>query len=140
VEVTCGILGQLEKRGEITLETPCALPPILIRPKHSRSFFDYNSKYLQGEAEELCPAPLPAETIKNIQHMTMAAHRSLGLQNYSRADFILQPDGKVALLEINTLPGMTGTSLVPQEAAAIGLSFPDLLERLLELGLATRRK
>ncbi len=121
-EVTCGILG----------DDP--LPPILIEPI-SGDFFDYESKYAQGGAHEICPAPLSPALTHRVQELALAAHRALGLWGYSRTDFILGSDDTLTILEVNTLPGMTATSLVPQEAAAIGLDFGQLLERLIELGL-----
>lgn len=120
-EVTCGILG----------DKP--LPPILIQPV-AGAFFDYTSKYAVGGARELCPAPISAELTAQVQQASLLAHKTLGLRGYSRSDFILTPDKQLYLLETNTLPGMTGTSLVPQEAAAIGMSFGELLEKLMELG------
>ncbi len=120
-EVTCGVLGEE------------ALPPILIKPL-AGVFFDYKSKYEKGAATEICPAPLPPELTARIQEMALAAHRVLGLSGYSRADFIVNEAGDAYILETNTLPGMTRTSLIPQEAAAIGLSFGELLEKLMELG------
>ncbi|MDR2744971.1 MAG: D-alanine--D-alanine ligase [Desulfovibrio sp.] len=120
-EVTCGVLGE------------DALPPVLIEPVGS-GFFDYRSKYVVGGARELCPAPLPPPTVNEVQKLAIAAHRALGLSGYSRADFILAENGALSLLEVNTLPGMTSTSLVPQEAKAVGLDFGDLLEKLMELG------
>ena len=122
-EVTCGILG----------EEP--LPPILIEPV-AGDFFNYESKYEQDGAREICPAPIGDELTARVQALTLAAHKALGLRGYSRADFILGPDDSLSLLEVNTLPGMTATSLVPREARTIGLDFGQLLERLMELGLA----
>lgn len=119
-EVTCGVLGD------------AALPPVLIRPL-AGAYFDYTSKYVKGGAEELCPAPLPHAVTKAVQDMALLAHKALWLEGYSRSDFRLTPDGHLWLLETNTLPGMTPTSLVPQEAAAIGLDFGELLERLIDL-------
>ena len=121
-ELTCGVLD-----GE-------TLPPILIRPKRGE-FFDYESKYVPGATEEICPAPVSAELTVRLQSMARAAHDALGLSDYSRADFMLSGDGTPYLLEVNTLPGMTATSLLPQEAQAAGLSFEQLLARLIELGL-----
>lgn len=131
MEVTCGILGMLQN-GE---EVPEALPPILIQPS-SGEIFDYHSKYAPGGAVEICPAPIPDETTRQIQAMALQAHKVLGVSGYSRADFILPVNGRPVLLEVNTLPGMTTTSLLPQEAAAVGLSFGGLLTRLIELGMA----
>ena len=121
-EVTCGVLGEE------------ALPPILIEPV-AGEFFDYTSKYASGGARELCPAPLPPELTARVQALALRAHKALGLSGYSRADFILTPEDRLWLLEVNTLPGMTETSLVPQEAAVIGLDFGALLERLMEMGM-----
>lgn len=122
VEITCGILGTQ------------ALPPILIQPM-AGAFFDYASKYAVGGAKELCPAPISPALTLEVQKLALHAHNTLGLRGYSRSDFILTPSNQFYLLETNTLPGMTGTSLVPQEAAAIGLNFGELLEKLMELGM-----
>lgn len=125
-DATCGVLGEE------------ALPPILIRPRVG-DFFDYKSKYQQGGADELCPAPLPEAVNARMQDMALRAHRALGLSGYSRTDFRLTPQGELYALEVNTLPGMTQTSLVPREAAAVGLDFGQLLERLMEMGLAQKK-
>lgn len=135
-ELTCGVLA----RPEGGLE---ALPPILIRPKASTgegAFFDYVSKYAPGGAEEICPAPIPEPLTKALQEAALAVHTLLGLSGYSRTDFIVKDDGSFVILEVNTLPGMTATSLVPQSAAVAGLSFGQLLERLIALGVADSRK
>jgi D-alanine-D-alanine ligase len=121
-ELTCGVLEGY------------TLPPILIRPKAGK-FFDYTSKYVPGASEEICPAPIGGSLTAQIHDMAAAAHRALGLADYSRSDFILDETGRLWLLETNTLPGMTATSLLPQEAQAVGLSFEDLLEELIRLGL-----
>jgi len=125
-ELTCAILG----------DEP--LPPILIRPK-AGEFFDFASKYQLGASDEICPAPIDPGLSRALGEMTLAAHRVLGLSGYSRADCIHTAKG-LALLEVNTLPGMTPTSLVPRSARAAGLSFADLIARLIELGLARQAK
>jgi len=130
-ELTCGVLENPETRE---LE---ALPPVLIIPK--QAFFDYHNKYAPDGAEELCPAPISAEQTHSVQAAAISAHRALGLEDYSRADFILTPDNTLYILEVNTLPGMTSGSLIPKEAAAIGLSFGELLERLLTLAVKKKR-
>lgn len=134
-EITCGVLGRLEG-GEEVAE---ALPPILIRPSTGK-IFDYTSKYSPGGAEEICPAPIPDDLTRAIQAMALAAHTSLGCEGYSRADFIVPERGAPVLLEVNTLPGMTPTSLLPQEAAAVGLSFEQLIQRLIDLGIARQKR
>lgn len=120
-ELTCAVLGDK------------ALPPLLIEPL-AESFFDYKSKYTKGGARELCPAPISPPATARAQELALAAHKALGLSGYSRTDFILDGNDGLTLLEVNTLPGMTATSLVPQEAVAAGFSFTQLLERLIELG------
>ena len=122
-EVSCGVLGE------------ASLPPILIKPAEGHDFFDYTAKYTKGAAIEICPAPISEAAASEIRRATEAAHRLLGLSGYSRADFILTDADEPYLLEINTLPGMTATSLLPQEAAAIGCSFDSLIQRLISLGL-----
>lgn len=131
-EITCGVLASLENGKEV----PEALPPILIRGKGVDGMFDYASKYLPDGAEEICPAPIPEALTRVIQNMALAAHVRLGLAGYSRSDFIVPENSLPVLLEVNTLPGMTRTSLIPREAAAIGLSFEQLVARLIDLGLA----
>ncbi len=120
-EVTCGVIG---RPGEEK-----ALPPVLIVPK--REFFDFHDKYAADGAAEICPAPLAPELTARVQETALAAHRCLGLSGYSRTDFRLTDEGELFVLEVNTLPGMTGASLVPKEAAAEGIEFGELLETLL---------
>ena len=87
------------------------------------------------QAQEICPAPITEEEWHQIGEMALKLHRGLGLSVYSRSDFLLDEEGKAWCLEINTLPGMTPTSLVPQEAAQVGLSYADLCERIVEESL-----
>lgn len=101
-----------------------ALPSIEIIPKEG--FYDYENKYQPGAAEEICPSPIPPEWEKKVGDSALKVFRALGLSVYSRADFIVDENGIPWFLEINTLPGMTPTSLVPQEAAAVGISYPEL--------------
>ena len=114
-----------------------ALPSIEIVPKEG--FYDYENKYQAGAAEELCPAPITPEQTRDVAAQTEAVFRTLGLAVYSRADFILDEDGKFWFLEINTLPGMTPTSLVPQEAAAAGIDYPALCRHIIDSSLALGR-
>ncbi len=127
VELTCAVLDQ----------TP--LPVIMIRPRSGSAFFDYENKYAADGAEEICPAPIDPELTAEVQRLALAAHRALGIDGYSRTDFMV--GGSTAgesgpqLLETNTLPGMTPTSLLPRAAAAVGLGFNELVSELVRLGL-----
>jgi len=99
-----------------------------IRPRHE--IFDYECKYTPGMAEEIFPAPLDPELAEQCQLFGLKAHRALKLGGYSRVDFRLTASGDFACLEANTLPGMTGTSLMPQSAKAAGIPLPELCERI----------
>ncbi len=113
-----------------------ALPSIEIIPK--AGFYDYENKYQAGAAEEITPAPIPPEWEERVRAATETVFRVLGLSVYSRADFIVTEDGTPYFLEINTLPGMTPTSLMPQEAAAVGMSYEDLCEKIVSESLKVR--
>jgi D-alanine-D-alanine ligase len=102
-----------------------ALPAIEIRPKDG--FYDYERKYQSGLTDEICPAPLSESEAKRLAETALKAHRALNLGSYSRIDFILEEKtGRFVCLEANTLPGMTPMSLLPQEAAAAGISYDEL--------------
>ena len=103
------------------------LPAVEIIPKGA--YFDYFCKYQKDGAQEICPAPITDEQWRTVGELALRLHRALGLAVYSRADFILDEEGRFWCLEINTLPGMTPTSLVPQEAAQVGLSYGDLCQQ-----------
>ncbi|NPA48873.1 MAG: D-alanine--D-alanine ligase [Thermodesulfobacteria bacterium] len=120
-ELTVGVLG----------EEP--LPVVEIIPGEGHLFFDYEAKYTPGLTRELCPAPIPEEVARKAQEAALLAHQALRLRHYSRTDFILTPEGRLLVLETNTIPGMTETSLLPLAARVAGLSFEDLVERLVEL-------
>jgi D-alanine-D-alanine ligase len=119
-ELTVGVLG----------EQP--LPPVEIRPK--KGLYDYESKYTPGMTKYLCPAPLDQEEVAQIQAYALRAFKVLKLRGYARIDFILARE-RLFCLEANTLPGMTATSLLPKAAAAVGISFPELCERIVRLAL-----
>ena len=106
------------------------LPAIEIIPK--QGFYDYKNKYQKGMATEICPAPVSEEQARRLSEYTMAAHQALRLGAYARIDFILGQDGEFYCLEANTLPGMTPTSLLPQEAAAVGISYNELCDRIVK--------
>ncbi|MDD3998586.1 MAG: D-alanine--D-alanine ligase [Candidatus Shapirobacteria bacterium] len=120
VEVSCGIIGDL------------VLPVIEIVPR--KDFFNYEAKYIKGMSEEICPARLPKNIIKKIQNETKRIYKTIKAEGYARVDFIVRK-GKVYLLEINTLPGLTSNSLLPMEAMAIGISYSQLLDKIIELAL-----
>jgi D-alanine-D-alanine ligase len=128
-ELTVGVLGNND------LE---ALPVIEIVPGKEFAFFDYDAKYKPGATEEICPAPVSEKITKLAQQYAVNAHKALRLKGYSRTDMMLAADDSLYLLETNTIPGMTATSLMPQAAAVHGLPFPQFLERLIELGLEGR--
>jgi D-alanine-D-alanine ligase len=121
-ELTVGILGDT------------ALPVVHIEPKDG--FYDYQNKYTPGRTEYHCPADLDEATTRRVQEAALAAHRALGCEVYSRVDVLLDAEGRPWVLEVNTIPGMTETSLLPKSAAAVGLGFAALCERIMELSLA----
>jgi len=108
-----------------------------IIPKFSE-IFDYRSKYQAGGAVETFPADLPGSLTEQMRELALAAHRALKLGSYSRIDFRLDEAGQIWCLEANTLPGMTATSLLPQSAAAMGIPFEELCERICQGALAGR--
>lgn len=110
-----------------------ALPVIEMAP--IEGFYDYKNKYKAGSAIETCPAKIPDETAAKMQEIAVAAAEALGLLVYSRMDFLLSESGEIYCLEANTLPGMTETSLLPQEAQAAGMDFPALCERIIQISL-----
>lgn len=110
-----------------------ALPVIEIKPK--QGFYDYENKYKVGFTDEICPAIIDQDTTKRFQNVAEKVHKALKLDVYSRIDFLMGEDGNIYCLEANTLPGMTPTSLLPQEAKAIGMSYSDLCEKIIELSL-----
>jgi D-alanine-D-alanine ligase len=120
-EVQVGILGDR------------ALGAIEIVPK--RAFYDYEAKYEQGMSEHFFPARIPDEVYARTLDAGLAAHRALGCRGYSRVDFIIDESGAPYILEVNTLPGMTSTSLLPEIAKGAGISFPDLVEEIVRLAL-----
>jgi D-alanine-D-alanine ligase len=127
-EVTGGVLGN---------DNLTALPLVEIVPSENYAFFDYEAKYKPGASTEICPARLDAALTQKSQASALAAHRALNCRGYSRTDMIVK-DGEVYVLETNTIPGMTATSLFPQAAKANGLEFPRLLDKLIELALEGR--
>ena len=113
---------------------PQALPIIEIVPKSD--FYDFESKYAPGGSQHLCPAPLAPDVAAMVQDLAVRAHESLSCRGMSRSDFILEEDGSCWTLETNTIPGMTGTSLLPDAARAAGMSFPELCTKLIQIALS----
>ena len=105
------------------------LPLIEIVPHHG--FYDYANKYTKGATEYIVPAKIDSDVAKIISDMAVKAHEVLGCSGYSRADFRLAPDGEAYILEVNTAPGMTATSLVPKAAAAVGVSMPQFVSEIM---------
>jgi len=129
-ELTIGILGDL------------ALPVIQILPKEG--FYDFKNKYpflnpKAAGADHLCPAPLDGAQTRLVQEIALRAHRALGLEVYSRVDIILTDAGEPFVLEINTIPGMTEASLLPEAAGVAGIGYGALCERIIELSMARGR-
>jgi D-alanine-D-alanine ligase len=100
--------------------------------------FDYAAKYQAGGAEEIFPADLTPKQTARAQELALRVHRALKLTTYSRVDFRMDADGGLWCLEVNTLPGLTAASLLPRAAAAVGISFPDLCERICRGALERR--
>ncbi len=111
-----------------------ALPVVEIRPKHE--FFTYEAKYTKGETDYLVPASLDRTIEFQAKSLALRAHDCLGCRDYSRVDLILSPKGELFVLEVNTIPGFTETSLLPKAAQASGIEFPALCARLVQLALA----
>lgn len=129
-EITVSVLGN---------DDPVPLPVIEIIPGEKYEFFDYNAKYLPGASKEICPAQIDPGLAQAAQRYGVAAHKVLQLSGYSRTDMIIDEDNALYILETNTIPGMTETSLFPQAAKEFGLDYPRVLERLIELGIEAQK-
>lgn len=125
-EITVGVLGN---------DDLIPLPLIEIIPGDEFTFFDYKAKYEKGASQEICPAKVDTSVAEKAQQFALAAHRALQLRGYSRTDMMLTPEGNLYILETNTIPGMTPTSLLPQAAREYGLNFSELIDRLLQLAM-----
>jgi len=109
------------------------LPIVEVRPK--AGVYDYRTKYSVGSTDYLCPAPFDAATTGRIQAAGLAAFQAIGGRDYGRVDVMVRPNGEPLVLEVNTLPGMTETSLFPKAAAAAGIDYAVLCERMAELAM-----
>jgi len=128
-EMTCGVLDQGWR------ESAYPLLPTEIIPKIS-SFFDYRAKYEPGGSDEITPPPnLKDHLVRDLQKAAILAHRILGAKGFSRTDMILAENGKIYMLELNTIPGLTEQSLLPKAAQASGISFQDLLDHIIRAAL-----
>ena len=123
-EVTVAILGNDE---------PFALPIIKIVP--TGEFYDFESKYAPGGSQHICPAPVSEDIAEKLEVNAIKAHKALGCAGVSRSDFIIDENGETWILETNTIPGMTATSLLPDAAKAAGITFPELCTKLIEYAL-----
>ncbi len=115
-----------------------ALPITEIVPNERYDFFDYEAKYTPGATEEITPARIDGALADRVQALALEAHEALGCRDMSRTDFMLDDDGQPLLLETNTIPGLTATSLLPQAALAAGIDFRGLVARLVDS--AARRR
>lgn len=122
-ELTCAVLD--------TQEGSRALPPILVAAQ-ATEWLDFQSKYQQGGCSHLCPAPLPDQDLQRVRRAALSAHLAVGARDLSRSDFLLTEDGRLVILELNTLPGMTERSLFPDAAAADGIAFTELVDLLVK--------
>lgn len=129
IELTGGVIGN---------EELLALPVVEIIPGEAFEFFDYAAKYTPGATQEVCPARIGDAMTAKAQTYAKTAHKALFCKGYSRTDMILK-DGEIYILETNTIPGMTPTSLLPQAARVAGISFSRLLDRLIELALEHKK-
>jgi D-alanine-D-alanine ligase len=120
-ETTVGILG-----GQV-------LPVVEVRPKAGS--YDYQNKYTPGATEYFCPADFDVATTQRIQHAALGAFKAIGGRDYARVDVMVRADGSPVVLEVNTLPGMTETSLLPKAAAAAGMNYAELCQRMVDLAL-----
>lgn len=127
-EVTAGVLDESD-RDAVTFPVIEILTP-------PDAWYDYEHRYTPGLSEHRIPADIPGQAADRVRDVAARAHAALGCRDLSRADFVVGDDGDVVLLEVNTLPGMTPTSLYPDGAAAAGIEFPDLVERLVRGALA----
>jgi D-alanine-D-alanine ligase len=125
-ELTVGVIG---------LDELQALPVIEIVPK--RATFDYRAKYDSSASDELCPAPIPDDVARRAQDFSVRAHRALGCRGISRTDLMWDGE-RMAVLEVNTMPGMTPNSLVPKAAKVAGITYGALVDRLIGWALAER--
>jgi D-alanine-D-alanine ligase len=123
-EITVGLLGN---------EEPQVLPIVEIVP--AEGFYDYHAKYTPGATDEIVPARISEAVADRARKLAVIAHQALGCSGMSRVDMIVRPDQEVVVLELNTIPGMTPTSLLPTAARAAGIEFPELLDRLIQLAL-----
>lgn len=125
-EISCGVYE--EDLAKLT-----ALPPTELIPVDSE-FYDYDAKYTKGKTDEITPPKISEDIIQRIQKISVSAHKVIGCSGYSRTDFLVRGD-EIFVLEINTLPGMTQTSIMPQEAQAVGMSLGRLLDLIIQAGL-----
>jgi D-alanine-D-alanine ligase len=125
-EATVGILG-----GQ-------PLPVVEVRPKSG--VYDYQSKYTEGQTEYECPAPFDEATTLQIQKAAIGAFEAIGGRDYARVDVMVRPTGEPVVLEVNTLPGMTETSLLPKASEAAGISYACLCQKMVDLAMNRAKK
>ncbi len=128
-EIECGVLGNQEAQASAVGEV-----------RYDREFYDYEAKYLDPRSQVLVPADLPSATVERVQDLALRAFYAIGGAGMSRVDFFLCPDGSLVLSEINTIPGFTPASMFPRLWQALGVSYTELITRLVELALARHQE
>ncbi len=131
IELTCGVLGNSDQKNILVM------PPVQIKTKEE--FFTKKAKY-SAKTEEICPANISKKTAQKVKSLAKKVHKLLKCDGLTRSDFILAKNGKLYFLEINTIPGATKNSLCPKEARAMGMSFPEFLDKQIELALKRHEK
>ncbi|XOV81918.1 MAG: D-alanine--D-alanine ligase [bacterium] len=124
------VMGKEITVGVLQVEESLLAHPVIEIVTADSQWYDYANRYTPGQSEHLMPAPLPAPLLQQLQNIAVRAHQALGLRDLSRADFIVTDAGRITLLEVNTLPGMTPVSLYPEGAEAIGYPFQRLVDHL----------
>lgn len=128
-EIECGVLGNQEAQASAVGEV-----------RYEREFYDYEAKYIDPRSQVLVPADLPPKTAARVQELALGAFYAIGGAGMSRVDFFLRPDGSLVLSEINTIPGFTPASMFPRLWQALGVSYTELITRLVELALARNQE
>jgi len=129
-EFSCGVMGNANQEKTVL--------PVIEIITHDAEFFDYQTKYFSETTEEICPTDIGAKNEKKVRELAKTVHEAIGADGLTRSDFILTKNQKIYFLEVNTIPGQTEASLCPKEAKAAGISFPEFLEKQIQMALAKK--